>query len=458
MRISPRSAALAALVLVPACSVTPGFDAPRLTLAERFSNAPASAAPVLLQDTAWWRSFQDPVLDALVEAALSGNLDLEIARERVTEAQALARTLQGGLSTSGEVSAQGRGGSNRPREAGVEVSGGLSWLFDPWGGRAAERAAAQARVQAADAERDAAQLLLLSNLATTYVELRFAEASLQARQRELQARRRNLGLVRQLIAVGSSTQLELVRAQAQLAETEGRIPPLQAAVQGRTGEIAVLLGQAPGASRLPPGRVGHQPVSKLAPEVGIPADLVRNRPDIRINERLYYAAIQDIGDARADLYPSLSLAGTLSLSVFNATEQNAYSFGPALTLPALPNGPRRAAVELRESQARQAHTRWKASVIGAIGEVEAALSEYASAGAAVQAAERSVGLYGRSVALTRELIAGEGATVRELLSAQDDLAAARIRLAEAQRSRARAFVALNVALGSGNRFGADLGG
>lgn len=440
--------------MLPACSVVPSYTAPNFPFAQTFAGHRA-AAPTLLQDSAWWRQFDDPVLVQLIDTALSDSLDLELARERVVEARALARAVPGGLSSNGTVSVEAQGGSDRDFGPAVESGFGLSWLFDPYGGRAAQQAAAAARVDASDAERDAAQLLLLSDLANTYVELRFAEASLQLRQQELQSRRRNLGLVRQLVEAKTATQLDLVSAQAQIAQTQALIPPLQAAVRSRTYEIAVLLGQPPGVSRMPPGGVGRQPVARLSPEIGIPTDLLRNRPDIRIAERLYYAAISDIGAARADLYPTLSLGGTITIASINGATQNAYGFGPSLTLPALPNGARRATVELRESRARQAHTTWKSTVLAAIGDVESGLVEYGASREAAQAAQKAVRLYARTVGLTRELIASDGASVRDLLAAEQAASEARIRVAEALRSQARHFVALNVSLGSGNRFRAQ---
>ncbi|MEM1161137.1 MAG: efflux transporter outer membrane subunit, partial [Pseudomonadota bacterium] len=356
-----------------------------------------------------------------------------------------------GLSTDATIAYEGQGGSAFDLQTGPTADASLSWLLDPFGGRESQRAAAAARIEVADAEVDAARLLLLDSLMRAYIDLRFTQASLALRHIERRSRRRSVGLVRELLDANSAIRLDLVRAQALLAETETIIPVLEAAQTARMNEIAVLLGQAPGSTRLPPGREGRQLGAPPVSEIGVPADLVRNRPDIRIAERLYYAATADIGAARAALFPSLSLTGTISFAAFGGVETNTYGFGPSLTLPALPNGPRRAAVEVAESRARQAHTNWTSTVLSAIGGVETALADYQANHRAVAAARRSVRRYEEAVTLTRELLVNQGATVQDLLDAERQVAAARITLARTERDLAQSYANLNVALGSGNQ-------
>ena len=323
--------------------------------------------------------------------------------------------------------------------------------MDPFGGRAGLRAAATARIEVADAERDAARLVLLNSLISAYIDLRFAEASLALRQGERRSRQRSLALINDLFEGEAATRLDLVRSRALLSETDATLPRLGATRDARSNEIAVLLGQTPGSITLPPGRTGQQLKVPNSAELAIPADLVRNRPDIRISERLYYAAVADIGSAKAALYPQLSLTGTISISAFDGDGINTYGFGPSLTLPAVPTGPGKAAVEIAESNARRALTAWKSTVISAIGGVETALAEYHANHRAVAASRRSVQLYEEAVALTRELLVNEGTTVQELLDAERRVGAAQITLAGAERDLALSYATLNVALGAGSR-------
>ncbi|MCB6180241.1 efflux transporter outer membrane subunit [Rhodobacter sp. Har01] len=439
--------------LVAGCAADPGYRAPAFPFLNGYSTV-RSGAPVLMENVAWWRGFSDPGLDALVERALAGNLSLALARERVSQAEAQRDTLAGG----GSASAEGRYG--RRRAAGslgavegrneAEVTLGLQWLFDPWGARARQAEAADARIDAADAEVDAARLLILYNLANAYVDLCYQRRVLQLLRQQQASRNQTLDLTRTLVEQDAATRLDLVRAEALVAETLARIPPVEAEIRALRNQIAVLTGAMPGAMADLAGGSAGQPVPKLAPDPGIPTDLLRNRPDIRIAERLYYAAVAETGAAEADLYPRLSLGGTISGAVIAGKGGADSYFGPSLVLPALPQGPRRAIVEVRRSQARQAHLSWQSTVLGAIAEVETALAQYAGSRAGVAAARRTVQLYREAAELTRDLVRREGATIGELIDAEESIADADLTLAENLRQLGRSYVALNVALGSGN--------
>jgi len=143
---------------------------------------------------------------------------------------------------------------------------------------------------------------------------------------------------------------------------------LEAAVTVTQNEIAALAGMAPGALPLDLRATGGQPRPRMAPDVDIPVDLLRNRPDIRIAERRYYAAVADIGVARAELYPRLSLTAAISLNALEGGSRGAeHYFGPLVQFPARPAGSARASVELRDSLARQALVGWKSAVLTAMG-------------------------------------------------------------------------------------------
>lgn len=443
---------VAMTILVAGCSVGPDYTGPVFPFMASYKSAHAGL-PVLLDNAAWWKKFKDPVLDGLVEQALEGNLDLTIAKERVIEAQALARTVPEPLSITGDVSAGRRGGRNITSQNGGEGSFGLDWLFDPYGGRAAQIRAAEGRVEVADAELDAARLLLLSGISLAYIDLRFQQRSLQLRRSELGSRRQTLDLVQKLQAGSTATRLDIVRAEALVSETQSLIPGIEAAIRVQQNRIAVLLGRPPGspeASLVGAGR--GQPLARMPSDIGIPADLVRNRPDIRIAERLYYVAVADIGAEQAELYPALSLGGQISLSAFGSAKGMNYFFGPTLRLPALPGGPQQAEVRVRESRARQAMTGWQSSVLGAIEQVENALVEYSGSRVSVTSARKTVRLYRESVSLTRTLISQDGATIRDLLDAEQSVATANFLLSQNLRQLGRDFVVLNVSLGSGNGY------
>ena len=302
----------------------------------------------------------------------------------------------------------------------------------------------------ADAEVDAARLLLLLNIANAYVDLRYQQTSLALRRSELASRRQTLELIERLKEGNAATQVDVVKARALVSETRADIPEIKAAIAAARNEIAVLLGKVPGTLGIDLDTSTRQPRVSLSPEVGIPADLLRNRPDIRVAERSYYAAFRDVAAARADLYPQLSLSGTITGTSLSGARSTEYFFGPALTFPILPNTARSARVDQRESLVRQTHTQWKLTVLEAIRDVETSLADYGAALSAQRAAEETVQLYKEVVTLTRQIVTRDGATIRDLIEAEQNVANANTTLAETLRRVGRGFVGLNVNLGSGH--------
>ncbi len=442
------AAALAILALA-GCDVSTLYKAPGFKAPATYAGIPPVSSETLSRQ-AWWQGFNDPVLNGLISEALSGSFDLALARERVTEARALSGTIAEPGTLNGTLQAGRQGGNNISDANGGEITLGYAWLFDPWGERKAQRRAAGGRIQVADAELDAARLLLVSSLTNAYLELRFQQLSLQLRRQELASRRKTLDLVETLIENRAATRLEVVRSEALYSGTQSLIPRNEAAIRVAENRIAALMGKAPGQLGQRLVAAGHaQPLPDAVPAVGAPADLLRQRPDIRLAERQYYVAVAQGDAARAQLYPTLSIAGDLTLASFGGNERREFFFGPSLRLPALPNGSRKARVQAQESRARQALTSWKITVLGALEEVENALADYHASQAGLRASRKTVQLYQESVSLTRELITRDGATVRDLLDAERNVAAANIRLAQDLRDLARAAVALQVSVGAG---------
>jgi outer membrane protein, multidrug efflux system len=442
-------------VLLAGCGTETPYQGPVFAFKGSYLGA-KSESPVLLANSAWWRGFKDPILDALIARALQQNLDLASAKERIVESRANLDQIPGNLTLSPGLSVTREKGIVGSAETRSEGSLGLSWLLDPYGARREQMKAAGARIEVADAELDAARLLLLVNVANSYVDLRYFQEVLAIRNQEIRGRRRTVALVNTLLEQNSATRLDLVRAEARLSAAEAAVPTAQSAIRAQQYLIAGLLGLPPGAMDIGLDGSGHQPRPGMAVDVGIPADLLRNRPDIRIAERLYYASVADAGAAAADLYPKLSLTGSISLTSIGGTEGSSYVFGPSLVLPSLPTKGGRAAVKARESRARQALISWKSTVTGALGEVETAIVSYSANSKAVGASQKTVRLYREAVDLTRDLISKDGATIRDLLDSEESVVDSELVLAENRRQLARSFISLNVGLGSGHAVGEEI--
>lgn len=444
-----RAATLAALVASLMAGCVPAADParPGFGFAARYHGAKA-AAPVLLVNEQWWRGLKDPVLTRLVDLALAENLSLAAARARVEAARAEVQAVPESVSVTGTTALQQSRASGS--DLAVNSSLGFGWLLDPWGARKAQLRGATARLAATEAEADAARLLLLYNLANAYVDLRHRQRQFALAQDEQASRRRTLGLTRTLAAAEAATRLEIARSEARVAEIEARLPGLRAAIRTKMNEISVLAGKMPG--QLPVGLEGAATIPRpaLTPTVGIPADLLRNRPDIRISEAVYYAALADLDAAEAARYPRLSLSGTLSLGhLVGGGSASSHVFGPQLALPPIPGTSARATAAARAASVRGAEAQWRQTVIGAVAEVENALIDYQAQAQSLAAAGRSVRLYQEARRLTEELFTSGEATLTDLIEVDGALSEARRVQAEAEYRHALNFVALNVRLGSG---------
>lgn len=450
-----KTAALGALGLVlSGCAEGPVFEAPAFPFLQSYSQA-QDPAPVLLSNSAWWRGLDDPTLDRMIALGLRDNLGLAAARERVVQAQANRNTISGGITASPSAQITATGDEN----TGPDITGmsrlGLSWVLDPYGARQSQVDGAEARIDRADAERDAAQLLVVFNIATAYADLRYQQRALALSRSELGNRNATLALTRTLQEADQGTRLESTRSRARVAEIRARLPALEAAVTAKLNELAVLTGTQPGglpadlSSQLAHG--SGQLVPQMSPQVGIPADLLRNRPDIAIAEANYYAAVADVGVAHANLYPRLSLTGAITLNGLAGSGNGAeYFFGPVLQLPDLPLGTARAAVEARHSAAREAHIAWKSTVLSAILEVETSLGDYNATITAMRSAQSAAHLYAEARTLTRQVVRSGEATLSDLILAEQALATSEQTLASMQRNAAAQFIALNIRLGAGN--------
>lgn len=408
-------------------------------------------APVLLQNDAWWARLDDAVLNRLIAQALQGSLSLEIARARIAEAQAAAAATPGLASLSPTLGVTGSAAMDQAPTGSGSAALTLNWLLDPYGAHRAEAQAALAGVDVAQAELASARLLLLYNLGNAYLDLRYRQTLLALGEQEMRGRKQTLAMTRTLLDAKDATRLDITRSQARVAELQARQPQLAAAVAAKKNEIAVLVGVAPGTLGISLDQRLGQPRPGLAPDVGIPADLLRNRPDILIAERRYYIALAGLTQAEAALYPRLSLTGAITLKAVESGRSGAdYYFGPALQLPVLPGRSARAAVDQARARIAAAHGEWKSTVLAALLEVENALLDYRAASASLGAADKATRLYREALELTRQVFTQGDATLGDLIDAEQALASAEQAQAEMLYQRGLSFVALNIRLGAGH--------
>jgi multidrug efflux system outer membrane protein len=375
--------------------------------------------------------------------ALSQNVTLAQARARLAEAEALARRdgarLEGNAGLT--YTNQGQGADS----AGLDIS--LS--IDPANASGWRARAARARLDAAAENLREARRAVAAEIGIAYAELRFAQASLALRHQDIVSRQRTLSDMRTLMDAGEATQLDILRAEALVVETRTEIPTLQAEIVRQRNRLSTLLGAPVGLLDLDLGYPGGQPVPDSAFPRGVQVDLLRARPDIRSAERLYAAAVSDLGAAEAARYPTLTLTGRVTAPVSGGSAAESLIAG--LVLPVFSQPSLAASADAARARVDQAYQSWRAAVLAAVEEVETALAALAASDEAARQADRLVSINTRALALSRELMAGRGeVTVLDLLDRERSVAQARSARARALRDRAVDYITLATALGLGH--------
>ncbi|MDP2121847.1 MAG: efflux transporter outer membrane subunit [Hoeflea sp.] len=442
----PRTSILtASLLSLCACaSVGPdykGLDA--ATPASYVDGGTASAGDVSL--VKWWQGLGAPQLDALVERGLAQNLSIQTAIERVEEARAGLRSTGAGT-VSGNLSGASvrSGGSASPTVTTSSAVFNASLVLDLFGGqrRAVERARAQA--ESADYDIGTARLAFLASLTGAYVDARYFQETLELTRQTIATRERTFELVRAQEDAGTATELDRVQARALLEEARASLPALESGFDSAVYAIATLLAEPAGPLRAALQKGAAQPRPKAGLAAGVPADLLRNRPDIRAAERELAAAVAAIGVAEAQLYPSITLSGDIT-----ASSANSWSFGPTLVLPVLSQPKLRADRDQAISRARQAELAWRARILAAVEETQSALGTAQRTQRALVSQRAAAQSYARAVELSQLTYSGGTTTLLTLLDAERSRAAARLSLAQSVQSLATTWISLQVATGQG---------
>ena len=485
-------AILPASLLLAGCTVGPDYKPPVLVTPPAFTG-PQPAATPSMDIAGWWRVFRDPTLDDLVARALSDSPDIATAVSRVRQARlaeivagaankptldatasvthiefsknaglsSLAQSFGGGATGGG--SSGGGAGSGGQQGGGIALPGsgittysaGLdaSWELDLFGGGRRQVESARAQTQAAIWDGRDAAVTLAAEVATTYFQLRLDQLQARVIEQELVQQRRALQIAGNQAGVGLVPSADVTRQRGTITATEARLEPIRADIDVQIHALGVLLGQPPeGLAQLRRPTVAVAAVPAVP--VGLPAELLRRRPDVRAAERRLAAANADIGVAVADLYPKLTLTGvgefisTALRTLFEGDSLQLTATGQAM-FPLIDWGRRRAVVGQREELREQAYQAWRTAVLGALRDVEDPLVQ-------LDAERRRNAALARAVAdqtVSRNAIAARYRTgfvaQDQLLNAEADLLSAREQLAASDTQLRRGTVALFKALGGG---------
>ncbi|WP_206244545.1 efflux transporter outer membrane subunit [Novosphingobium terrae] len=435
--IAPRSALTASLcalgiaAALSGCTAGPDFKAPTALPPPRATVVAASALPGQAAPTpAWWQGFGDGTLDALEKQVLSGNLDLAEAGTRIGRARAALRIAgaaglpQAGAGASyqreraspkGILSLTGSGSPANEDAGGTAAFGSTtlpasnsseydlfqagvdaSWELDLWGKARRLREGSRALAQAAWFDREALQVSLSAEVARTYLHLRATEAQLAILRDNRAAVEQGQRIAEKRLDRGATTRFDAATAGTQLAAIDAQLPALERAAAQARNALALLAGLEPHAldSMLAsPART--LPEIAAAPPPILPSDLARRRPDILAAEASLHAATADIGSAKADFYPSVSLGGSLGFQALNLSnlplwDARQFVLGPILRLPIFQGGRLAGQLDLAKANQQAAAIHYRATVLRAWHEIDDAIEEVRTSEAQMAAAKTGV--------------------------------------------------------------------
>jgi NodT family efflux transporter outer membrane factor (OMF) lipoprotein len=419
---------LVAVLMLTGCTVGPDYATVDPDLPETWNTGIADnttlGAPGTAHLATWWTTLGDPMLDELIALAVSGNQDLRLAQARVREARArrgisaaaLWPTVDPRVSATHSRTSEnsvtfsvpsGPGGSALDFEFTNDLYAlgfDASWELDVFGGTRRGIEAADADIETREAEQRDILVTLLAEVALNYLELRTAQQRLEVARANLDSQEKTYELTRWRRTAGLATQLDVEQARSILAQSQATEPGLETAVKQSKNRLAVLVGVWPGTLDDELSTVAPLPVPSLQISVGVPADTIRRRPDVRAAERRLAAQTAQIGVATADLYPRFSLLGSIgleSLSTDNLFDagSNVYKIGPSVSWRMFDAGAIRANIQVQTALQEQALIEYESTVLAVLEEVENALIAYAQERVrqdtlreAVEAADRAADL------------------------------------------------------------------
>ncbi|MBK8978269.1 MAG: efflux transporter outer membrane subunit [Planctomycetes bacterium] len=456
-----RSHWLLALTLAGSgCRVGPDYAGPTADepLPERFRDADDPAFhgdPAALRR--WWAVFDDELLTALIDKAVADNLDLRVALARVSEARARV-----GIARAGGAPQVGIGaGVEQARDLSTgfatrtRATAGLdaSWEIDVFGRIARGVEAATAEYQATAEDRRDVQVSLVAEVARAYLSVRALQERLAAAASNIESQREILALTETRKRDGLASGLDVSQARQVLASSEAAVPPLRIALAREINTIAVLVGEHP---RELHGRLSEPrpiPVPPASIAVGVPAELVRQRPDIRAAERRLAAQTARVGVATAELYPSFSIDGSLGLQSLGGNLLDAGSrslaLGPSMRWNLFTAGRVRNQIKVEDARVEQTLLLYERAVLSALEEVESAMTAFTEQRVRVDAVETAAEASRETLRLATRLYREGLIGFQEVLDAQRQVFANESSVAEARGLGATASVQLYRALGGG---------
>jgi NodT family efflux transporter outer membrane factor (OMF) lipoprotein len=379
--------------LVTGCvTVGPDYVSPEISAPQKWTVKSSGSTTAEPGDTRaltrWWATLNDPQLSSLIDRAVSNNLDLKKAISSVREARA-----RRGASAADQYPSLTASASASEQRSSKAIGGGAvqdiystgldaTWELDLFGGKRRSVEAAQADLEASEEDLNSVLVTLTGEVALNYVDVRSYQARLAIAEANRDAQEETYQIAQWRFEAGLVTQLDIEQAKLNLEQTRAQIPTLQVGLEAAKNRLAVLLGKHPGNLENELSEKKSIPTAPLTIAVGVPADVLRNRPDVRKAERQLAAETARVGVQTAELYPKLSLTGSIGLEALSprklfAAGSDNYGISLPFSWNLFDAGRVRQNIKVQNAVQEQALARYEATILSALEEVENALIAYA---------------------------------------------------------------------------------
>jgi multidrug efflux system outer membrane protein len=433
--------------------VGPNYQRPKVTLPQTFRNATPeeqgqSAASIA--DLPWWQVFQDPVLQQLIRTGLERNYDVRLAAESIVAAREQVRATRANQLPQVSADPSYTGGKN-PQNGTTVNTNTLSFLadvnyeLDLFGGLRRATEASRASLLATEQARRSVLLTLVSEIATDYYDLLSLDLQLRISRDTVAAQRKSVKLTSSRVQYGVATKVDMLQAAQVLDSANAQIPDLERQIAREEDAISILIGNYPQA--VPRGAVLRDQLPPPAMPTGITSALLERRPDIKKaeNNLMYYNA--EIGVARAQFFPQISLTGSFGSLMNNPA--SIWTYTASATQPIFEGGKLRANLRIAESQQRSALLTYMQTVQKAFGDVSDAIVDYEKYRDQQAQEEQYVADLTESLRLANMRYNGGTTNYLEVLDAQRNLFAQQLSLAQIRALQFQSVVQLYRALGGG---------
>ena len=456
------------VIQLTGCAVGPNYKKPDIAVPNdwnnRFNGTPTEQQTSIETLATWWKTLNDPVFSNLMTRAVEGNLDVKEARSRIIESRARRGVAQAGLFptlNTSDSETWTRTGRNTGKSRTTKLISSVfdsGWEIDIFGGTRRSIEAANATMEGNMENLRDVLVSLLSEIALNYIEIRTYQSRIAATHASIATQDETYKLTVWRCEAGLNDELAVQQALYNLENTRSQIPTLKTGLEESLNRIAVLLGEQPGNLHKELATTKAIPVASAQLAIGVPADLLRRRPDIRKTERELASQTANIGVATADLFPKLSLKGSIGIEAISFNELRdlmpysdnwVLNGGPQITWAIFDAGAIRQNIKVQTALQEQALIKYESSILTALEEVENALIAYTNEQARLDNLRKATQAAKIASVLAEQQYQSGVSDFTDVLDAQRSLLSFQDQLAQSSGTVTSNLVRLYKALGGG---------